>query len=109
MKTFLIISPRGEIKTFAGDFPGLECNIKKKKVRRISHVVPKNIFLRVIFKMIRLLTGDKSLLAEWTRKWKCEWIVIMEDKSKHGPFKNRKDAIAFERKLYVSKQCSRNL
>ena len=104
MKSFIRISKKGEIKTFHSDFNFLEKEIKKTKVKRVSHIVPENIFLRIFFKLLRFLFSDTSFIASWTRKWKCNWLVIFSDGECFGPFENREEAIKFERKYYVEKK-----
>jgi hypothetical protein len=42
--------------------------------RRASHVEPETLWLRVAFRFLRMF-GDKTRVAEWTRGWKCVWIV----------------------------------
>lgn len=42
--------------------------------KRASHVEPFNWLDRGLFRFLRLF-GDKTRIAEWTRGWKCLWIV----------------------------------
>lgn len=44
-------------------------------VRRASHVFPWNPLLRVFFKVLRVLFGDKGVIARFTREWPCKWQV----------------------------------
>lgn len=44
-------------------------------VRRASHVLPDNIVLRFAFNVLRQLFGDEGHIAEWTRHWRCLWLV----------------------------------
>ncbi len=69
--------------------------------KRFSYIYPKNILLRAIFKFIRKIFSDESKLANWTRSWKCEWIVLI-NKKVYGPFKTRKKAIEFEKTMFYS-------
>jgi len=46
-------------------------------IRRASHVVPENTYLRLVFRAIRKLIADDSSLAAWTRTWPCLWRVDM--------------------------------
>lgn len=94
MKSYIKIK-NGSLETFDGDFR-LEEIFEVKKVERVSHIVPKNIILRMVFRLIRKLFGDKGKMADWTRKWNVEWIVIF------GPFTERKEAIIFEREAYTA-------
>lgn len=97
MKSFLEIDKHGRIRTFEEDF---DLPIKRKKVKRISRIVPQNLLLRIAFILIRSFVSDNSKIANWTRKWNCYWIVVFNGK-KYGKFKNRKKAVEFERKLYI--------
>jgi len=46
-------------------------------VRRASHVVPVNAYLRLAFQAIRKLVADDSRVAAWSRLWPCMWRVDM--------------------------------
>jgi hypothetical protein len=46
-------------------------------VRRASHVVPVNAYLRLAFQAIRKLVADDSRIAAWSRTWDCMWMVDM--------------------------------
>jgi hypothetical protein len=45
--------------------------------RRASHVQPNNAALRLVFKALRCLFGDKSPVAGFTRRWRCLWRADM--------------------------------
>ena len=110
MKTFIRIKKKDnntfEIETFEGDF-----NIKTKNIRdtpkieRVSHIYPQNPILRYTFIILRKIFGDKSIIADWTRKWKCKWIIVFKDDPNNfiGPFRDRKEAIKVEREIFVKK------
>jgi len=49
-----------------------------------------------VFIALRKVFPDNSPIADWTRKWKCSWIVMI-DKEKFGPFDKRTKAINFEK------------
>ena len=42
--------------------------------KRASHVEPSEFWLRVAFRILRMF-GDKTRVAEWTRGWRCRWLV----------------------------------
>lgn len=42
--------------------------------RRASHVEPEQFWLRIAFRFLRVF-GDKTRVAEWTRNWRCVWLV----------------------------------
>lgn len=88
----------GEVIGFEDEvsFKGLKLTAFEKK--RVSHVVPALGVLRIMFNAIRSVTSDASWIAEWTRKWSCDWLVIV-DGDAYGPFAQRNDAIRFEKDL----------
>ena len=43
--------------------------------RRASHVEPHNFWLRIAFRILRTISGDKNTIAAWTRNWRCLWRV----------------------------------
>ena len=49
--------------------------IEGARIARASHVFPRNILLRTIFRVLRFWLGDKGRMSEFTRSWKCAWIV----------------------------------
>ncbi len=91
------IEKDGKIKGFSDEVPQF-ITAKLIEKKRVSRIVPQNTILRGIFLLIRTLVPDNSEIAEWTRKWKCSWIVVIGRK-KYGPFKNRTKAIQFEKEL----------
>ncbi len=104
-KTFVSISIDGRLKTFDGDFDLnkiTKAQIVSSSAKRVSYILPENLFLRILFRTIRSLVKDESKAAEWTRKWKCTWYVhILPTNEKFYGFKNREDAIIFEREYIV--------
>ena len=44
-------------------------------VSRASYVIPDNFLLRIVFRILRTVLGDKGRMAEFTRSWKCKWVV----------------------------------
>lgn len=93
-----IVIKNGEICGFADEvnFSGL--NVKSLIKQRVSRIVPKNPFLKIAFYVIRFLAADTSRIAAWTRKWPCQWLVLI-DLNTYGPFSNRQDAITFEKDI----------
>lgn len=43
--------------------------------RRASHVYPRNFLLRTLFRVLRCWLGDKGRMSNFTRSWRCAWIV----------------------------------
>ena len=77
----------GEIARAFGD---------KIKEERISRIVPENPLLRFLFLFLRKTFGDKGKVANWTRRWKCRWIVQFKDGKVLGPFNERASALQAE-------------
>ncbi len=96
---YVEIYQNGLIKTFKGDFPELKLYCKTEK--RVSHILPENFILRLFFKILRKIFGDEGFIANWTRKWKCNWIIILNKQKIGGVFKDRKLAIEFEKKFVI--------
>ncbi len=94
---YLSIDKQGNIKTFKGDF---ELEMKDRKETRVSRIVPRNPLLRVFFLVLRSIFSDESRVANWTRRWRCEWLVVIDGKV-YGTFKDRKQAIEFEKRLVI--------
>ena len=69
--------------------------LKIEEQKRLSHITPKNPFLKIIFKTLRWIFKDESKVAEWTRHWDCEWEVELILPT----FKNRSDAINYEKEV----------
>ncbi len=83
---YLELSKEGRVKTFKEDF---KLVLREKIERRVSRVVPENFLLRCIFYLLRWLFSDDGKVAGWTRNWKCNWILIIDNKV-IGSFKERK-------------------
>ncbi|WP_029523510.1 hypothetical protein [Persephonella sp. KM09-Lau-8] len=96
-KIIIEIEKDGTIKGFADEVPNF-ISVKEIERKRVSRIVPKNLPLRIAFVIIRSLVSDNSKIANWTRNWKCNWIVVI-GKKQYGPFKNRTKAIEFEKEI----------
>ena len=70
----------------------------RSSVRRVSHIYPRNWGLFLAFVFIRVLFGDDGGMAEWTRNWKCAWVLDMRPSggAKISGFSSRQAAIDFE-------------
>lgn len=71
--------------------------------KRVSRVTPYWLPCRIVFQAIRWWYGDDSPMAEWTRKWRCDWQTTVfvavegEIELKYlGRFATRAEAIAAE-------------
>jgi len=100
MKKFVI--SQGTITGFIDEvqIPGVE--LSDMESNRVSKIYPANPFLRFLFKVIRNSVENNSPIANWTRKWSVLWSVSTLEKELIGKFKNREEAISYEKKLYWS-------
>jgi hypothetical protein len=100
------IDKNGELFGFYEDIKDLLSEEERKKAKknrkRVSYILPANPIKRVFFKAIRSLCDDESPLADWTRSWKCDWIVVIDGEVK-GKFKDRQKAIEFEKEYLWKK------
>jgi len=66
--------------------------------RRASNVLPCNHLLRAVFRRLRDRYGETGVVAWFTRRWPCKWIVDLTPSGGgfYGPFRHREAAIAFE-------------
>jgi len=97
-----IVIKHGEVCGFADElsFDSKNMTLTEYEKVRVSRIVPLNIALKMAFIALRLITPDNSKIAAWTRLWKCQWNVLIDDQ-KYGPFNKRVNAIAFEKeKIY---------
>lgn len=72
--------------------------------RRLSHIEPACWPLRMAFRLLRRLFGDRGRVADWTRRWPCRWRVDfspiggpVHDRDDRGrPFADRQSAVRYE-------------
>ena len=80
--------------------PETACLITADTVtRRASNVEPVNPALRRLFYTLRILYGDKTAAAEFTRVWPCRWRVNLAPVGGpilRGSWYNRSEAIKAE-------------
>jgi len=93
----------GVVKGFKDEMPEIitksDLKVETIETKRVSHIYPKKFFQRIVFKVLRKIFGDNGKVAEWTRNWKCEWIVYIPSVGYFGPYKDRKKAIKVEKEL----------
>jgi len=92
------ISPDGTVQ-FLYDASLAEVVPTDAIIKRASHVLPQNLFLRLLFRGLRLTLGEYGKVAAFTRTWHCLWYVDLSPVG--GPtlpqrFRNRAEAIAAE-------------
>ena len=93
----------GVLIGFADEVGKLSVKTNNINTKRVSYIYPKNKVLRLCFTFLRKIFGDKGIVAEWTRNWNVKWIVIIDNKIYNREFKNRKDAIKFEKQVIWKK------
>lgn len=64
--------------------------------RRASRIEPCHPLLRVPFRALRAITPDSSRIADWTRRWPCQWRVRILGGPTFGHFRERQAAIQEE-------------
>jgi hypothetical protein len=80
-------------------FRSLVVDYKSIKQVRVSHVLPVNPVLRIIFRYLRDKFGEKGLIAKFTRIWPVSWNADMSPTGQAivlGPFRRRRQAIEAE-------------
>jgi len=101
MKSFLELDVRtGQFRTFLDDWD--VPSVGEVEITRVSHILPANPLLRLVFRMLRWVFRDKGRVSDWTRRWKCKWVVRIGNKEWSG-FKDRQKAIEFERAVITAK------
>lgn len=88
----------GIVTAFDGDqtVPGIEFTQISKT--RVSRIVPAAPILKIAFIFLRALNSDRSAISQWTRKWHCNWVVVI-DGIEQACFWDRASAINFEKAL----------
>lgn len=86
----------GQVCGFADEvsFQGLEVVSYSKE--RVSRIVPTSLPLMLAFSTLRAIWPDDSKVAAWTRRWRCQWKVLIDGQA-YGPFNSRPEAITFEK------------
>ncbi|MFN3263282.1 MAG: hypothetical protein ACK42C_00090 [Aquificaceae bacterium] len=97
---YLEISKEGKVRTFKGDFPEVEKELKGKKYQRLSYVAPVGwaglwIALRVLSEKLRLGFLERAL-----KSVKGKWVVFVDGKP-IGIFDDRQKALEFEKQYFV--------
>lgn len=95
-----IVIRDGVVGGFADEVSLVGLQVDSFLKERVSHVVPRALLLQKVFTVLRRFFSDTSMVAVWTRRWKCQWNVRI-DSVTFGPFDCREQAIKFEKeKIY---------
>lgn len=44
--------------------------------RRAGYVWPRRASLQLAFRALRKIFGSRGPISDWTRSWRCQWIVV---------------------------------
>ena len=77
MKRHLVrISKRtGEMEWLGSPPPGMVLPAPKRQ--RFSEIIPRHRWLRLAFRILRLIFGEDGEVSEWTRLWPCSWEAVI--------------------------------
>jgi hypothetical protein len=73
--------------------------------KRFSEIIPTELHLWVVFRILRALFGEKGKVADWTRKWDCHWrcIILTGDYAGESLESDDRNALlAWEREIYFT-------
>ena len=59
--------------------------------RRAARIMPERLSLRLAFAGLRCLVSEGSTVADWTRTWRCRWVVDLRlsGGGRLGPYDSR--------------------
>lgn len=65
---------------------------------RAGYVWPAPVVLRFTFRALRAVFGGRGRIADWTRHWHCQWVVVIAETGKQlpGTFKSHDDGVEAE-------------
>lgn len=94
----ITIKEDGTIRFLHHDELGSLAQLGTTTTKRASQVHPRAKSLRFAFYALRFVFGENSRVGNWTRRWKCLWMVdlAISGGPAFGPFKDRADAIKAE-------------
>lgn len=77
--------------------------VEKQSRRRFSEIVPVALLPRILFRLLRLLFGERGKVAAWTRTWCVMWrakILIGKHKGKWMEHAFREVLLQWEREIF---------
>lgn len=95
MKRIITLSNNGTVEWFDECPIMLDCDVIH--TRRASHIVPLNMIKRAAFRLLRLVFGDRSAAASWTRSWRGPWLVRIVGSQRHFIHQSRRVCVEWER------------
>lgn len=63
---------------------------------RISHIVPLWFPKRAVFRLLRIMFGERGRVADWTRSWRGPWHASIVATGAWSVFEKRADCVAWE-------------
>ena len=92
------VTPAGDLRFVTSPEARPLVRLGPATTRRASRIVPQNVLLRLLFRLLRSCVSDDSRCAQWTRRWPCQWLADMALTGGPvlGPFPTRPQAIAAE-------------
>lgn len=91
----IIIDENGMLRCLRNDAVPMH-ELGKVTTTRLSHIVPLWEPARSLFKLLRLIFGDRGKVAAWTRTWRCWWKVTIISTGRWNIFRDRADAVKWE-------------
>jgi hypothetical protein len=96
MKHTIIIEADGTIKGL-GNPLGLPGKTTKK---RFSEILPTNPALRAAFRTLRKVFGEDGKVAEFTRRWPCQWRATVLETGESMVSNDREFLLSWERERW---------
>ena len=92
----LYIDERGTIRALGNplDLPGAG------KPERYSEIVPVNRPLRIAFRVLRFVFGDKGRVSDFTRSWPCVWQATILHSGQSARCASRQQLIEWEHLMF---------
>ena len=95
MKHIITLTNNGTVEWFDELPISMDCDVIH--IRRASHIVPLNPIKRAAFRLLRLVFGDQSNVASWTRSWRGPWLVRIVGSQRQFIHQSRRVCVEWER------------
>lgn len=100
MKQTFVCLPGGEIEVIGEPVIVLGAG----QQRRVTHILPVNPFKRAAFVLLRMVFGERSRVAEKTRRWRGPWRAEIIATGQTLVHPSRKVLLRWERRVLESMQ-----
>ncbi len=92
----LTITTNGELQ-WLGDLPkDIDLPLANVRRRRLSTIVPVKPIKRAMFRILRLIFGDRGRVADYSRSWSGPWRATILATGQTETFQHRAEAIGWE-------------